>query len=316
MKISSEAKIGIIVTIAIVVTIWGLNFLKGRNILQRVHNYYAVFQNIGGLEKNSKIFINGYHVGQVGDIVFSHDGRNNLIVSLGIEKDYRLPEGSTALLYESNFMGTKAIEVKLGSSDRFIEPGDTLPSRIRTGIVDRIQEQISPVTDRAEDLILRVDSFVSAMNSVFGQEQTGQFKSTIRRLDKSSEGLEELLAENGKLTLMITHLESVTRNLRDHNEKLAAVMDNMEAITDSIARSELKATINNANRTLAQTRQITEKINQGEGTLGMLVSNDTLYRNLSELAGELDLLLKDLQEHPKKYVNVSVFGRSDRKNKK
>ena len=132
----------------------------------------------------------------------------------------------------------------------------------------------------------------------------------------ASESWKELLAENGKLTLMITHLESVTRNLRDHNEKLAAVMDNMEAITDSIARSELKATINNANRTLAQTRQITEKINQGEGTLGMLVSNDTLYRNLSELAGELDLLLKDLQEHPKKYVNVSVFGRSDRKNKK
>ena len=96
MKISSEAKIGIIITIAIAVTIWGLNFLKGRNILERVNNYYAVFQNIGGLEKNAKIYINGYRVGQVGEIVFSKDGKNNLIVALDVDQGYRLPAGSSA----------------------------------------------------------------------------------------------------------------------------------------------------------------------------------------------------------------------------
>ena len=112
---------------------------------------------------------------------------------------------------------------------------------------------------------------------------------------------------------MIGHMEAITLNLKNHNEQLSSAMSNIESITDSIARSELKSTISNTNKTLAETHMILEKINQGEGTLGMLVNNDSLYQNLTSLSKELDLLLKDLQENPKKYINVSVFGKSDKK---
>ena len=127
-------------------------------------------------------------------------------------------------------------------------------------------------------------------------------------------GIEGLVSKNGKLTQMVSHLESITRNLKQHNQELTAAMINIESITDSIAKSELKSTISNTNLTLQQTHQILEKINNGEGTVGMLVNNDTLYHNLEALSKELELLLKDLQANPKKYINVSVFGRSDRKN--
>jgi phospholipid/cholesterol/gamma-HCH transport system substrate-binding protein len=316
MKLSSEAKLGIIITIAIAVTIWGLNFLKGRNILERTDTYYAIFQNIGGLEKNNKIYINGYKVGQVGNIVFNTDGSNSLKVALRMDKDYKLPEASTAVLYDADFMGTKAIQIRLGGSERYLEPGDTLATTIKMGITGQLEQQLSPVKEKAEHLIVTVDSFMAAMAYAFDRESAELLKSSVRKIENSADGVESLLEENGKLSLLIANLESITLNLKQHNEKLASAMDNIEAITDSIARSELKETINNANRTLEQTRQIMEKINQGEGTLGMLVNNDSLYQNLTALAGELDLLLKDLQENPKKYVNVSVFGKSDKKDKK
>lgn len=161
--------------------------------------------------------------------------------------------------------------------------------------------------------MVSLDSLITSITSAFDRESADLMKSSIRKMENSIDGVENMLADNGKLSLMITHLESITRNLQEHNEQLTAAMNNIETITDSLARSELKTTIHNANLTLAQTQEIMSKINQGEGTIGMLVNNDTLYQNLESLAGEMDLLLKDLQENPKKYINVSVFGKSDKK---
>ena len=313
MKISSEAKIGIIITIAIAVTIWGLNFLKGRNILKGSHTYYAIFEDIGGLEKNSKIFIKGYQVGQVGDIYFTNDGNRKLTVLLGIERAYDIPLNSEAVLYDADLMGTKAVKIRLSDSEQLHKPGDTILCRVQYGLTARLEEQLLPVKNKAEDLIVTVDSLVSALTYVFDRNTSAMLQASISNLESSTEGLNNLLSDKGKLTSMIGHMEDITRNLKEHNEQLASAMINIESITDSLARSELKSTITNTNKTLAETHLILEKINQGEGTLGLLVNNDSLYQNITSLSQELDLLLKDLQENPKKYVNVSVFGKSDKK---
>ncbi len=315
MKITSEAKIGIIITIAIAVTIWGLNFLKGRNILKGVNTYYAIFEDIGGLEKNSKIFINGYQVGQVGDIFFTGERRGELTVSLGIEKAYDIPMNSVAVLYDADLMGTKAIRIKLSESDQYHLPGDTVLCRVQYGLTARLEQQLLPVKDKAESLIVTVDSLASSLNYIFDRNTSAMLQASIQNLESSTDGIKDMLSDQGKLTSMIGHMEAITLNLKNHNEQLASAMSNLEAITDSIARSELKSTISNTNKALAETHLILEKINQGEGTLGMLVNNDSLYQNLTSLSQELDLLLKDLQENPKKYVNVSVFGKSDKKKK-
>jgi phospholipid/cholesterol/gamma-HCH transport system substrate-binding protein len=313
MKISSEAKIGIIITIAIAVTIWGLNFLKGRNILKGVNTYYAVFEDIGGLEKNSKIFIKGYEVGQVSEIYFSEDASRNLVVLLGIEKAYDVPVHSEAVLYDADLMGTKAIMLRLSDSDQVHKPGDTVRCSIQYGLTARLEQQLLPVKDKAESLIETVDSLMSTLNYIFDRNTSDLLQASIQNLESSTEGIKSMLSSQGKLTSMIGHMEAITLNLKNHNEELASAMSNIESITDSIAASELKSTISNTNKTLAETHLILEKINQGEGTLGMLVNNDSLYLNLTSLSNELDLLIKDFQENPKKYVNVSVFGKSDKK---
>ena len=316
MRLSNETKIGIIITLAIAVTIWGLNFLKGRNILKAVDTYYAVYDDIGGLEENNKIFINGNRVGQVGNIAFDATGSGKLIVALDVEQEYKLPIPSKAMLYDADLLGTKAMQITLGDSVLYHESGDTLEAFIRLGMTEKLEQQLAPVKLKAEGLIVTVDSLISAMAYVFDRETADLLKASIRKMENSVDGVENMLAENGNMSLLIRHLESITLNLKENNEKLSAAMSNMESITDSIARSDLKETINNTNRTLVQTHQIMEKINKGEGTIGMLVNNDTLYHNLTALSAELDLLLKDLQENPKKYINVSVFGKSEKKNKK
>ncbi len=313
MKISSEVKIGIIITIAIAVTIWGLNFLKGRNIMKGVNTYYAIFEDVGGLEKNNKIFIKGYQVGQVSEIYFTEHGSRDLIVFLGIEKVYDIPLNSEAVLYDADLLGTKAIMLSLSESDQNHKPGDTVLCRIQYGLTARLEQQLLPVKDKAESLIVTIDSLMSALNYVFDRNTSEMLQASIHNLESSTNGIKNMLSDQGKLTSMIAHMEAITLNLKNHNEQLSSAMSNIESISDSIARSELKSTISNTNKTLAETHLILEKINQGEGTLGMLVNNDSLYHNLTSLSQELDLLLKDLQENPKKYINVSVFGKSDKK---
>lgn len=313
MKFSSEVKIGIIITIAIAVTIWGLNFLKGRNILKGVNTFYAVFDEIGGLEKNSKIFIKGYEVGQVSEIYFAENGSRDLIVLLGIEKAYDIPLNTEAVLFDADLMGTKAIKLSLSGSDQLHQAGDTVRCSIQYGLTARLEQQLLPVKNKAENLIVTVDSLISSLNYVFDRNTSAMLQASIHNLEASTGGIQSMLSDDGKLTGMVANMEAITHNLKNHNEQLAAAMSNIESITDSIAHSELKSTISNTNKTLAETHLLLEKINQGEGTIGMLVNNDSLYQNLTSLSEELDLLMKDLQENPKKYINVSVFGKSDKK---
>jgi len=157
-------------------------------------------------------------------------------------------------------MGTKAVEIILGSSDDIHISGDTLEATVRAGLTDQLEQQLSPVKDKAENLIVTVDSLMSAMAYVFDRESADLLKSSIQKMESSVDGMEVMLAKDGKLNLLISNMESITENLKNHNEELAAAMSNIESITDSIAKSDLKETINNTNRTLEQTHQILEKM--------------------------------------------------------
>ena len=315
MKISNEVRVGIIVTVAIAVTIWGLNFLKGRNILKPANEYLVIYNDIGGLDVNSKIFLNGYRVGEVSDVYFNKDRTGKLTVVLGIHKAFKIPENSVAELFSSDLMGTKAVRILMSESDSYHEPGDTLSAGFSPGIEQQIQEQILPLKDKAEQLMVSVDSVLQNLSYIFDQNTAQSLKHSVRNLEEGIESMNEILAPKSKLRSFIAHIESISENLDANNEMIAHAIKNISAISDSLANSELKSTISRANETLEETHILLQKINNGEGTIGMLVNNDTLYHNLESVSRDLDILLIDLKENPKKYINVSVFGKSDKKNK-
>ncbi len=308
MKLSIEVKIGIIAVVAIAVTYWGLNYLKGRNVLKSFDEYTVFYDDITGLEVNSIIFLSGYRIGQVNDIYFNPDKPGELVVKLGIRKNYKIPRNSVAELYSADLMGTKAITIRLSDSLDFHEPGDTMSSLIKPGLTDMLAKEIIPIKDKAEELLTAIDSFIIGLNYIFDQETANDLKSSITQLGNASKEINIMLQEDGRLNKIIADIHSITTNIRNHNDELALAMGNIANISDSIAQSELKSVINNTNETLKYSHSILKKIDSGEGTIGMLVNNDSLYKSLEATSTDLDRLLKDLQKNPKKYIHFSVFG--------
>ncbi len=313
MKISIEVKIGIIVTVAIAVVIWGINFLKGRNILKPANKYYAFYENVGGLDKNAKVYLKGFRIGQVDEIYLDEDDSDVLTVVMSINKPFKIPYKSVAEVYSADLMGTKAIRIINAGSDQMHKPGDTLLTNFSAGLEQQIQDQIIPLKNKAEKLIETVDSLLQDLNYIFDEQAKSSLHESILNLERSTGRLDQMLTDDGKLSKMISNIESITSNIQNNNDKIAYAISNLSSISDSVAGAELRSAINRANESLDQTHQILQKINNGEGSIGLLVNNDSLYYNLESLTGEIDRLMKDLQENPKKYIHVSVFGGSGKK---
>jgi phospholipid/cholesterol/gamma-HCH transport system substrate-binding protein len=312
LKISNEVKVGIIVTAAIAGLVWGINFLKGVDLFSRTTKIFAVYDSVEGLVKSNAVILKGYRIGQVQRLEFLPDKSGRMLATIYINRNVFVSKNSTAQIINSDFFGGKAVNIDLGDDPQPVTDGDTLKGEIISGL----SEQIGPIKDKAESLIESLDSVANALHLLLDEK-------TRRSVSKSFESLANILAtfentashldnsltsEQGKLNIMISNTASITDNLRKNNEKISNILNNFSQISDSLAKANLASTLLNANKVMTETATIMQKINKGEGTLGMLVNNDSLYRNLSTTAADMDKLMIDLKANPKRYVHVSVFG--------
>ena len=312
MKLSKEVKTGLLVTGAIAALLWGMNYLKGFDLLSDDSKFYAVYSNVDGLVPSSDVVLNGVKVGMVQNIQFTPDNSGRIVVDLVINSDVFISKTSIARIISTDLLGGRGVNIVLDPAGPPAADGDTLASEVQTTLAD----QLSPVKDKAESLIQTLDSLAYSINLILSPANRKSLDASFVNLDKTLANLESVTgsldkmvsSDQGKLKKMIDNLESITSNIKNNNEALASALQNIEKITDSLAASNLTSTVNNANSTLSQTASIMEKINKGEGTIGMLINNDSLYRALEQSAVDLDKLLIDLRENPKRYVHISVFG--------
>lgn len=320
MKISKELKVGILVTVAIALLIYGFNFLKGKNLFSTERKFYAVYQNINGLVEANAININGFKVGQVRKIEFMPGNTGNILVTLAITNDeIKIPRGSVARI-ESDLLGSASIQLLMGSGNIYAKSGDTLRSDIEEDLKKAVDRRIAPLQTKVEGLISSIDSVVIVVQAILNEDArtnlTASFegiRKAITTLEKTSLRLDTLIAsEKQKLSNIFSKIESISGNIAANNDKITNVINNFSAISDSLAKVNFKQTLDNANSAIAQTSAIIEKINSGEGSMGMLVNNDSLYRKLDKSAADLDKLLIDLRVNPERYMHFSIFGRKDR----
>lgn len=320
MKISKELKVGILVTVAIGLLIYGFNFLKGKNLFSAEREFYAVYQNINGLVEANSVNINGFKVGQVRKIEFMPGNSGNILVTLAItNEEIRIPAGSVARI-ESDLLGSASIQLLLGSGNIYAKSGDTLRSDIEEDLKKAVDRRIAPLQTKVEGLISSIDSVVVVVQAILNEDArtnlTASFegiRNAIGTLEKTSLRLDTLIAsEKQKLSGIFSKIESISGNIAANNDKITNVINNFSAISDSLAKVNFKQTLDNANTAIAQTSSIIEKINRGEGSMGMLVNNDSLYRKLDKSAADLDKLLIDLRVNPERYMHFSIFGRKDR----
>jgi phospholipid/cholesterol/gamma-HCH transport system substrate-binding protein len=312
MKIRTEVKIGIIVLATIALVIFGINYLKGKNVLKRTDVYYTVFNDISGLKLSSSIFISGMKIGLINSIAFKKNDYNQIVVALAINKGVVIPRNSIVELYSSDFLGNKALKIIPSKEKENARFGDTLSSHIQMDLFASLQSELVPFKDKAESAISSLDSLISSLNNVLDPAMQKNLQHMVNNLEESTGSLAIQLGSGGKLEQTINNLAVFSGVLNDNKEKLNSIFENMEEITDSVAKSNIKNALLNMDRTFEQTQKLLSGINEGKGSLGLLTTSDSIYKNIQSATANLSTLLEDLEKNPKRYVHFSIFGKKNK----
>jgi phospholipid/cholesterol/gamma-HCH transport system substrate-binding protein len=321
VKRKKEITIGLVVVVAIGLLVVGLNYLKGINIFSQPTVYYGVYERINGLEESNPIMINGYKIGQVRDIKILNDGSGRLLVSMMIDKEISIPRDTKALLKSADLLGSMQVHFILGDSTLMAQSGDTLTPDVEGDLVDEVNAQLKPIKIKAESLISSVDSVIRVIELILNAESQQNLiesfngiNNAIASLERTSFRVDTLVAEQRvKINSIFSNIDNLSTTLSQNSVELDNIIKNFSQISDTLAQADIATTVVNANAALAEVQQITEKINKGEGSLGMLINNPDLYNKLESASNNLDLLVEDLRVNPNRYVQFSVFGRKNTK---
>lgn len=318
MKLSRELKVGFIAILALAALYWGLNYLKGSNLFDNHRYFYAIYSRIDGLKAARPVNINGFQVGQVDEIYFHPNNTGQLVVKIAMTNDFAIPRDSKARIYSSDLLGEKAIELDLGRSTELAAPGDTLISDIQLSLSEEVNKQVAPIKEKAEKLIGSIDTVMILASGFLTEETKSNFTRTFESIRRSFATLEHsmnlfdttLTHSRGGLEETVNNLAAVTRSLKNNREKLESIFSNLDQISDSLTQINFQQTFAAVDEALIATRNVMEKVDEGEGSLGKLVNDAEIYQRLNSAAEQMNLLLLDLRYNPKRYVNFSLFGSS------
>jgi phospholipid/cholesterol/gamma-HCH transport system substrate-binding protein len=325
VKLSKEFKIGLVVVCSVVAFIWGISFLKGSELFSRKYYLYALYPKIDNLIPANPVLIKGYKIGQINNIsLFSKGGEVKVLVKFLLTEDIQIPKNSIARAISSDLLGTKAVEIIFSKNSTFVESGDTLIAETEQGLKESFNKQLAPIQAKAENLIGSIDSVMTVaklMLNAKNRENIDKSFESVRRailtLEQTAYKMDNLIgSERAKMSSILSNLNNVTTNLSKNEGKINNIINNVSNLSDTLAKSQLKSAIANADKTVKELNILLSKINDGQGTLGKLAKNDSLYNNLNKSAENLDKFLKDLKENPKRYVHFSIFGRKERKQTK
>ena len=318
MTISNETKVGALTAVSIVLLILGFNFLKGTPFFNTHDTYYALFDDIQGLSNSNPVVINGKQVGTVAKTDGGTDMRN-IIVHLHMTEDVNIPDDATAVISKS-LLGNVQVEIKLGQSKTYLQNKDTLKSMDSPDLFGDALKKIDPVLYTVTSAVRSLDSLLKNVNTILDNSTKEHVKQMMTNLDKatahlaqSSVTLQEMLVSNqSTIHGTMKNVESITTNFKNNNEKISQSLANVEKATGQFAQLDLAATMQELNATLSHVKTLMEKASSKDGSLGLLMNDTRLYNNLNATTNKLNLLLDDFRIHPKRYVNVSVFGKKDK----
>ncbi len=315
MKLRTETRVGIIAIVTIAILVWGLNFLKGKDLFGRQHTYYAVYDDIGGLLPTSYVFINGMKVGQVSKIKYADPQMKKFIVRFELPSNLELPTNSVAEVFNSDILGSKAMRVKIGDANTYLNPGDTMLSNTEGSMLNEVGKILEPYTDKLENIINNADTVVGNLKKITDDETQHNFRSAMTNINNISQRLASLSAnldnivghEKGEIQDIIANIDTLSATLSNNSGKLQTIINNISDISDEVAKAKLGETLKNLNKTVDDLSKTMSKISGNKGNIGKLINDDNLYDNLQKSIEDLDALIKDIKENPKKYIKVSVF---------
>ena len=291
-----EIKIALVAIAGIVILFFGMNFLKGMSMFTEKNTYFATFDDISGLSASAPIFANGYQVGIVKDIQFDYTGEKGIVVLFSLNDKMRLPAGTTATI-ASDFMGNVKMNLVMNATDApksFLNQGDT----IRGAVSDGLMSRAAAIIPQVEQMLPKIDSILMNLNALSGDPA----------LARSLHNVETITADLTTSTRQLnTLMNSLNQQVPAITAKADGVLDNAQQLTKNLAELDVNATMQRVDQTIANVQAITQQLNNPDGTVGLLMRDPTLYNRLNETMKSAEQLLNDIREHPKRYINVSVF---------
>lgn len=307
-------KIGISVVLAFAVLIWGLSFLKNDNLFKTENEYVAVYNSIDGLLETNPVTLSGYKIGSVVAIKFLNDNTSHICVKFKISNDYQIPRGSIAKIAAMDIMGTKGIEiVRPQNFDGYLENGDTLISEVEDGILPVLTEMLLDMRDRLDNFLSNSDSVMISANQLLNQQNIDNITTSLEDLSV----LTNHLRNNARnIDTSLANFSRVSVALGKNSNKIDNIISDFSALGDTLSSADLAGAISKMQVALNNVNTLLNQVNNGDGSVSKLIQSDSLYNNLESASTQLNIILDEFQKHPKKYVNLSIFGGKDKSNKK
>jgi len=299
--------------IALAALILGFNYLKGSSLFEHTKKLYAVFDNVEGLEISNVVQINGLNIGSITAINESDkDLSQGVIITITLKKDVHIPDNSVAVI-NKDLLSSATIVINKGSSNKYLESGDTLETKNKANLFAQVQANIDPVILKLGGTLGSLDSLIQVVGTMFDPRTKSNFSAIVANLAVSSAELQKLLnAQTGALAQSLKNLQEFTGNLSKNNQHISNTMDNVDKTTAHLASAKIPEAVDGLNATLSDLKGTIQRLNSTNGSLGLLINDKRLYTNLEATTRSLNTLLDDFRVHPKRYVNISVFGKKDK----
>jgi phospholipid/cholesterol/gamma-HCH transport system substrate-binding protein len=298
--LKKELKVGILAIVAVGLLIFGYNFLKGNNVFSSSRVFYAVYDNVEGLSASAPVSINGFQVGTVTDISFMKSGQ--LLVEMNINNDFNFSKSSIALIYGGGLIGGKSMQIELdNTSTEAAKSGDTLQSSLEEGLIELVNEKLTPLKDKISNAVVEIDTLLTSINYVFDVNTRNNLRNSFKNLNETFTTL------NLSTKKIEGVLNSNTDNINSTIENFRTTSDNLSKMSDTLSKIEFNRIVQNADETLLNLKEISNKLKNGDGSLGKLMNDDQMYINLENATKELEELLSDIKLNPKRYVHFSIW---------
>ena len=296
---TKEVKIAIVAIIGLVVLFYGLNFLKGLSLFSSENIYYIKFKDISGLAQSSPIYANGYRVGVVKNVLFDYDNPQDVKVAVDIDKKLKIPKGTSAEIV-SDMLGNVQVNLLIGDDkSRLLQPGSTLQGDVNDGALGQVKKMIPTI----EKMLPKLDSIMSSLNTLMADP------AIAHSLHNVEHGTASLTTSTRDLNTLMAQLNREVPAMAQRTNKL---LDNANSMAENLNKVDVEQTMRKVNTTLENVEQFTAQLNSNNGSLGLLMRDQSLYNNLNNTMLSADSLLTNLREHPKRYVHFSIFGKKDK----
>lgn len=312
MKITNETKVGLLALVSVVLLVLGFTFLKGSSVFNKQPSLFAVFENLGALEKSNTVKINGLSVGTVYSFTPINKEVDGIVVEIHLNRDVNIPANSVAFI-DGSLVGASYIKIEKGDARTYLKAGDTLNTSLTGGIIADLKTQLTPTVARVNDVADSLKSVLGSVNQLFDPSTNANLQNLIAGLAVSASNLQKLLnSESGLVAQTMGNLNSVSGNLARNNEQVSSAIRNIELTTANLANAPIQQTVAALQGTIDQLKTTIAKldanVNNPQGSLGKLMNDQQLYDQLNKVALSMEILLDDVRVHPKRYVNISVFG--------